>query len=129
MSRLDRVMDAKTGDLQSSTRGAYRIDDVLLNKIIFSYTVERGTFEGDPKMGQRFAEELRRVANTADKADRLKDLVVDAVQWLIDSGELDRVEVSVERFNSEALSFVAEHYPAGGGKSITVGPFFVAAGG
>jgi phage gp46-like protein len=128
MSRLDRIMDANTGDLQPATRGGFRVDDVLLNKIIFSYTVDRGTFEGDPKLGNLFAE-LRRTTNTPDKADRLADLVRDASQWLIDSGELERVDVTVSRYSREALAFKAEHFPVGGGKSITVGPFFVKVGG
>jgi phage gp46-like protein len=128
MSRLDRVMDPVTGDLQSAAAGAWRVDDVLLNKLIMSYTIDRGTFEGDPEMGHRFAE-LNRATNSEDTRRRLADLVVDAVQWLIDSGELSKVEVDVQPYTSESLAFVAKHYPADDGEAFKIGPFFVPLGG
>lgn len=128
MSGIDRLMDPVTGDLQDAPRGAFVTGDPLANMIIFSYTIARGTWEGDPSMGNRFGE-LARVQNTVATQNRLHDLVVDAVQWLLDGGQLDSVDVEVEEHAADALAFYAKHYPAGGGAAIEVGPFFVSVGG
>lgn len=128
MSGIDRLMDLTSGDLQDAPRGAFVTGDPLRNKIIFSYAVARGTFEGDPEMGQRFGE-LARAVNSVATQNRLRDLVVDAVQWLLDSGELASVDVTVEKYDAETLAFAAVHYPADGGKAIEIGPFFVSVGG
>ncbi len=127
MPSLDRKIDPKTGDFVAVPGGAFQLADVLENKLALSFTVPRGSWEGDPDLGHRFAE-VARAKDLPVTRQRIADLAQDAVAWLIQSGELDHVDVLVESFQPGKVAFEVDAFPPAGDK-VHAGPFFVSVGG
>jgi len=124
---LDRFLDPVTEDFVDDEGGAFFTDDVVLNKLAMSYKIPRGSWEGDPDLGHGF-DELSRATDTAQNRLRLKNLAEAAAQWLIDSGELAKVVVTVEQFQPGAVAFEVDAYKPGQKNPITAGPFAVPVG-
>lgn len=123
MKGVDRKIDPVTGDFVSAPGGRFAECDPLENILALVFLLDRGAWEGDIELGNRFAE-LRR-ATVADGAERrLEDLVRDAVQWLVDEGEIEEIKVTVERYARGMFAFEVDVTPVGRRK-FAVGPFYV----
>ncbi|HLY95210.1 MAG TPA: phage GP46 family protein [Gaiellaceae bacterium] len=127
MPILDRIVDAVSGDFSPAPRGAFVTDDVLKNKIALSFRVPLGSWEGAPYLGHRFGE-LARDKMLAETPLRVRDLARAAVAWLVASGELDHVDVTVEQQGPQRIAFEVDCY-APGRPPFDLGPFFVVVGG
>lgn len=126
---VDRLIDPETGDVQDAAGGGYVEDDELANMVIFSYSIDLGSWEGDRTMGHRFAE-LARAIDTVETRARLKDLAAEPVQWLLDLGLLSRIEVDVMTFGPGIVAFQPRCYAPGARKPVAgVGLFKVSVGG
>jgi phage gp46-like protein len=112
MSLNDRKLDPVTADFVDESRGAFEQCDSVENKVAFSYLIPVGSWEGDPALGHRF-DELANATDTQANRNLLRDFARQAVQWLIDGGELDRVEVIVERLKPSAVAFQVDYYLPG----------------
>lgn len=128
----DRKLDPVSADFVSAAGGAYETCDVVENQIAFSLLVPRGSWEGDPELGHGLAE-LDRAQNTVENRNRLRDIVATALQWLIDLGSIERVDVTVETRSSAAgmdgVAWEVDYYTPGAQKPKTVGPFLISVGG
>lgn len=128
----DRKLDEVTGDFRAAPGGGFEQCDVLENQIAFSFKIPLGSWEGDPDLGHRFAE-LDRAENSAANRNRLADLARLAVQWLIDDGSLESIEVTVD--DSEDVQsmgrvpFEVDYKPAGAQRARRAGPFLISVGG
>lgn len=112
MSGTDRAIDIVTGDVKAAPGGAWAMTDDLANKIVMSYSFPLGTWEGDPTIGHRI-DELTHEIDTVETRERLRELAAEPVQWLIDAGELDRVEVDVESIGGGKVAFQPRCYAPG----------------
>jgi phage gp46-like protein len=126
MSALNRKIDPVTRDFVLASGGKFDRSDVIENKIALSFLEEFGAWEGDAELGHRFAE-LARATDTAENRLRMKDLGRQALKWLLDSGELERVEVTVETYGGGRVAFQVDAYQAGG-RLVRVGPLLVSVG-
>lgn len=113
MSGQDRLIDIVTGDVQAAADGKFVMTDDLANKIILSYSIPLGSWEGDPTLGERISTELARAVDTVETRERLRDLAAEPVQWLVDAGELDRVEVDVVSIDNGVVAFQPRCYAPG----------------
>lgn len=132
---LDRLLATNVGgvqglhDIQDGPAGGFVEADELANKIIMSYSIEIGSWEGDPTLGHGFAE-LARAIDTVETRQRLGDLAVAAVQWLLDSGELSSIEVDVMTYAPGIVAFRPRCYQPGSKRPIGgVGLQLVSVGG
>jgi phage gp46-like protein len=123
----DRKLDPVTGDFIDEDAGAFELCDALENKIAFSYLIAAGSWEGDPTLGHGF-DELARALNTQENRNRLRDLAKQAVQWLVDGGELDHVDVFDEQIGSTGVAFEVNYYPPQSAVARKAGPFLVPVG-
>jgi phage gp46-like protein len=123
----DRRLDPVTGDFVDGDAGGFESCDDIENQIASSFLIERGSWEGDPELGHRFAE-LENATDTAENRARLRDLARDAVQWLVDDGKLSHVDVTVEQFDAGGVAFQVDYYIPGSDKPRPAGPFLVAIG-
>lgn len=123
----DRRIDPTTGDFVSAAKGGFATSDDIENQVAFSFLVERGSWEGDPELGHRFAELAREVDTQANRR-RFADLAVDAVRWLIDAGKLDHVDVTVESWGAGIVVFQIDYFTPGTPAPRKAGPFLVATG-
>jgi phage gp46-like protein len=105
----DRRLDPVTADFVDDEEGGFELCDVIDNKVAFSYSIAAGSWEGDPTLGHRF-NELANATDTQANRNRLADLAAQAVQWLIDGGELESVDVTVERLKPGAVAFQVDYY-------------------
>jgi phage gp46-like protein len=124
----DRTLDPTTADFVDAAAGAFKTSDGIDNQIAFSYMIEQGTWEGDPDLGHRFAE-LARVTNTQENRNRLRDLAKQAVQWLIDLGAIDSVEVFDEVISADGVAFEVDYYLPNDKTARRAGPFLIPVGG
>lgn len=128
----DRKLDPVTEDFIAAPRGGFLLCDVIENQIAFSYLIEYGSWEGDPTLGHRF-KELARAVNTVENRNRLRDLAKQAVQWLLDSGALDSVEVTVDDTTSAAsmglVPWEVDYTLPNAKPSRKAGPFLIPVGG
>jgi phage gp46-like protein len=116
----DRIIHPVTEDFIDGDEGGFSEDDVVLNKLAFSFKIDKGSWEGDPDLGHEFAK-LARATNTAAN-QRLVDLYArEAVQWIIDDGDIDSVDIIVEEFRSDAVAFQVTAFKAK--RAIKAGPF------
>lgn len=124
----DRRLDPVTEDFVAASGGAFDSCDVVENKVVMSLKNAQGEWEGDSTLGHRFAE-LARATNTTANQLRLRDLAVDAVQWLIDSGEITDVTADVDTFSPDSAAFEL-HYTITGATNGArkAGPFLVPVG-
>jgi phage gp46-like protein len=127
MMSLDRRLDPSTDDYVRAAKGKWELCGSLENKIALSYKIARGSWEGDPELGHRFAE-VERALDTDETLRRIEDIARDAVRWLLDSGELERVEAIAERYDRTKAAFEVACYDAAGGL-VKFGPQYVAIGG
>jgi phage gp46-like protein len=127
MRNLDRVIDPVTRDFVDAAAGGFVLADAVRNKLYLSFTLARGTWEGDPGLGHRFGE-LARVGLTDEVSLRLHDLVIDAAQWLLDSGELVQLDVEVNVVSRQQLAFAATATPPSG-PAFDMGPLLISIGG
>jgi len=81
---------AGMGEMTFSPAG----DMNLLNNIFLSLMVGQGTFFARPEFGCR---RIERAKNTINNADLTRDYCLEALQWLIDNGRAQSIEVTVER--------------------------------
>lgn len=128
MSGDDRKLDPVTGDFRSAAGGAFERCDVIENQIAFSYKIPVGSWEGDPELGHRFAE-LDRAVNNIENQNRARDLAKLAVQWLIDLGSIESVEVTVESLGPDGIAFEVDYYLPNAQQPRKAGPFLVPVGG
>ncbi len=68
--------------------------------------------KADPAIGHRY-NELARAGDSDDTLLRLRDFIFEAVKWLVDAGELERVEVEVGRFAPGTFFYEARYFPPG----------------
>lgn len=122
----DRAIDPTTGDFIAAAGGTFAAGDVIDNKIMLSNLVELGTWEGDPLLGIRKSA-FRRTTDTPETRQRVIDIIKQAHQWLIDSGELDRVEVTLELHARGIYVYEVDCYEPGNAKPRTFGPYFTGA--
>jgi phage gp46-like protein len=122
----DRKIDPTTGDFVDGPNGTFAAGDVIDNKIFLSNTVELGTWEGAPDIGIRTSV-FRRTTDTSENRARAVDIIKQAHQWLVDSGELDRVEVSLTSFDRGIWTYEVDAYEPGNAKPRTFGPYFTGA--
>lgn len=125
---IDRTLDPVTEDFVDAAAGAFAESDGIANQIAFSYRIEYGSWEGDPTLGHRF-KELARVTNTVENRNRLRDLAKAAVQWLVDLGALDSVEVSSEVISADGVAFEIDYYVPNDKTARRAGPFLISVGG
>lgn len=123
----DRRINVQTGDYISAPGGAFEMCDVLENKITLSNQVALGEWEGDPTLGHRF-KEIERAGDTDENLERLKSYIVQAVQWLIDEGELERVVPEVERVERGTFAWRGFYYPPGREPIVTERTFISVGG-
>ena len=123
----DRRLDPVTGDFVDGAAGGFEASDDIENQIAFSYSIPVGSWEGDPDLGHRF-DELARATDTSANRARLRDLAELAVQWLVDAGSLDHVDVTVETFGPGVDAFQVDYFVPGSSKPRRAGPFFVPVG-
>jgi phage gp46-like protein len=124
----DRTIDPVTRDFVDATGGAFGQSDSVQNQIAFSYMLEYGSWEGDPLLGHRF-KELARATNTVENRNRLRDLAKQAVQWLIDLGVIDSVEVTTEVISADGVAFEVDYTVPNDKTARRAGPFLIAVGG
>lgn len=117
MSRLARLIDPLTGDVQSAAGGVFVVAPDLASKILFSYSIALGSWEGDPTMGHRL-DELAQEIDTVETRQRVKDLAAEAVEWLIKSGELSSVEVDVQSVGAGIVAFQPRCYAPGSSSPV-----------
>ena len=129
---LDRLIDPISGDVQDAPGGRFVEDDEVANMIILSYSIDLSSWEGDPLLGHRFAE-LQREIISVETLQRVHDFAVEAVQWLLDLGLLDRIEVDVMEgidYGPGIVAFQPRCYRAGASKPVAgVGLQYVSVGG
>lgn len=123
----DRRLDPVTEDFVDGDGGGFETCDVIENKVAMSFKIPRGSWEGDPSLGHRFAE-LDRATNTSANRLRLEDLCRDAIKWLTDSGEISDVVVQVDDFGSDKVAFQVDYRIPGAGKNTKAGPFLIPVG-
>lgn len=123
----DRRLDPVTGDFVSAPAGAFESCLDIENQIAFSYCIPVGSWEGDPELGHRF-DELARTTDTSENRNRLRDLALRAVDWLVDLGLLERVEVDVDSYKAGAAAFQVDYYTPGSTRARKAGPFLVSLG-
>jgi phage gp46-like protein len=117
---MSRYVDPKTGAYVDGPNGTWKEGDELEMKIAFSLENDLGAWEGDPQLGNELFTLERETAGPGT-AQRLKDLVKRALQWLIDEGELETVEVDVELVeNTDGIfyAFEARSFAPGRAKPI-----------
>jgi phage gp46-like protein len=90
-------MDIK---LQSQSNGIAAIvasdtETTVINAIYMSLAVPQGGWWFDPNFGSKLCT-LRRAKATQATANMVKTYVQSALQWLVDSGKLSEVDVTVE---------------------------------
>lgn len=124
----DRKLDPTAADFVNAPAGAFLTADVIENQIAFSYMIPLGSWEGDPTLGHGF-NELARATNTIENQLRLRDLAKQAVQWLIDLGAIDSVDVSEEQIGTDGVAFEVDYTVAGVFTPIKAGTFLVPVGG
>jgi phage gp46-like protein len=128
----DRKLDEVTGDFRAADGGGFEQCDVLENQIAFSFKIPLGSWEGDPELGHRLGE-LEREPNTAANRNRLRDLARLALQWLIDLGSLETVDVTVDDSQDVQsmgrVPFEVDYKPAGAQRARRAGPFLISVGG
>lgn len=125
---VDRKLDPVTEDFVDATAGAFLEVDAIENQIAFSYLIEQGAWEGDPDLGHRF-KELARVTNTVENRNRLRDLARQAVQWLIDTGAIESIEITDEVIGADGVAFEVDYYLPNQKTARRAGPFLVPVGG
>lgn len=126
---LDRLIDPVTGDVQSAPAGGFVLDEDLANKVVLSYLIPLGSWEGDPTFGHRF-NELARAIDTIETRKRVGDFALQAVQWLLASGELAEVDVEVRSYGPGVVAFQALCFKPGEKNPLAgVGLQFVPVGG
>lgn len=123
----DRKLDPVTEDFVDAPAGAFVPCDVIENQIAFSYLIPVGSWEGDPLLGHGF-NELARAVNTVENQNRLRDLAKQAVQWLLDLGALDSVEISSEVIGTDGVAFEVDYYLPGATTPKKAGPFLIPVG-
>lgn len=124
----DRRLDPVTEDFIDDSAGGFEPCDVIENQIAFSYLIEYGSWEGDPTLGHKF-KELARATNTVENRNRLRDLAKQAVQWLVDLGSLDSVEISDEVIGTDGVAFEVDYYLPNAKTARKAGPFLIPVGG
>jgi phage gp46-like protein len=128
----DRKLDEVTGDFRTTAAGGFESCDVVENQIAFSYKIAVGSWEGDPELGHRF-NELDRAENSQANRNRLAELARLAVQWLIDLGSIESVEVTVDDSATvtslDHVPFEVDYYLPGAQQPRRAGPFLISVGG
>lgn len=128
----DRKLDEVTGDFRAASGGGFEQCDVIENQIAFSFMIEQGSWEGDPELGHRLRE-LDGAINSPENRNRLRDLALQAVQWLIDDGSLESVDVTVDDDTDvttvDQVAFEVDYTPVGATQARKAGPFLAAVGG
>ncbi len=118
----DRFLNPITGDFDDDDNGTFLSDDVIMNKLAFSFMIAKGSWEGDPELGHEF-DKLARATDTAQNRRLLEMYARSAVKWLVDDGYLDSVEAVVESFQPGLIAFLVIATKAG--RQIKAGPFLV----
>ncbi len=116
----DRYINPVTEDFGDIAEGGYIEDDPVLNKLAFSFKVAKGSWEGDPEIGHRF-DELARATDTIDNRRLLRIFAIEAAQWIVDDGDLDTIDVTVESHGAGLIAFQVVGMKAG--RQVKAGPF------
>jgi phage gp46-like protein len=128
MSGVDRTIDPTTSDYVAAVRGGFLTGDPVDTKVVMAYGTALGSWEGDPFFGHRF-EELARAIDTVETRGQVRSFAIEAVQFLVDSGELVSADAIVESFGPGQVAFMAVLVKPGQKSAKKVGPFLVAVGG
>lgn len=123
----DRKLDPTTADFIAAPGGSFMQANVIENQIAFSYMIPAGSWEGDPTLGHRF-NELARAVNTVENRNLLRELARLAVQWLIDLGAIDSVEITDEVIGADGVAFEVDYYVPGSSTPKKAGPFLIPVG-
>ncbi len=78
-------------------------DGNLLNNIYLSLVIRQGSFFQNPEFGSRL-HLLQRAKNTARTEALAAEYCKEALQWLIDSGRVSKIDVYTERDRTQDLN-------------------------
>lgn len=123
----DRYIDPVAGDYVPAGPG-WRVDDQLWNQVTLSWTIPLGSWEGDPELGHEFGELARWTAG-AGAAERVRELALSAIQWLIDGGDIVKAEIDAAPFGDDGVAFEARLWPRDRSEPMRSGLFRVRIGG
>lgn len=70
--------------------------ETIMNNVYLSLMIQRGSFFQNPDFGSRL-HLLQRGKNTANTELLAKEYCKEALQWLIEAGKADKIEVFTER--------------------------------
>lgn len=111
MGLVGRKIDPASGDYVRAG-GKFVFTDPLELKIALSVTLPLGSWEGDPLIGHELAK-LSRALDTDETLLLAEQILESALRWLVVSGELERVEVEVQRFEEQVFAFQTKCFPPG----------------
>ena len=79
---------------------SFEKDDTILNNIWISPNIIRGSFFQDPEFGLR---SLARAKNTDDTERLAKEYILEALQWIIDIGRAEKIDVTTQKDTTQDL--------------------------
>jgi phage gp46-like protein len=123
---LDRKIDPVTLDYVDATGGKFEEVDVLENQIVVSAMVVLKAWEGDPTLGLR---EMERSTDSDVTRRRMRDLLLEAFQWLVQDGSLASVDVEVQQYTAGRVAFQVSAFRPGERSPVPLPSFLVSVGG
>lgn len=125
---LDRKIDPVTLDYVDGVNGKFEEVDVLENQIVVSVMVAIKDWEGDPAIGSRLRE-MERTTDTDVNRRRMRDLLLEALQWLVEDGSLASVDAEVEQYANGRVAFQVSAYRPGERQPVPLPTFLISVGG
>jgi phage gp46-like protein len=89
----DYKIDPTTGDYVI-VKGDLSLSNDMMNNLYFSISIRKGSWFYDPSFGSNL--HLLKPKAVADLPVRAKEYCEEALQWLIDSGRADKIDVQTE---------------------------------
>lgn len=123
----DRRIDPVTRDFVTAAGGAFEECDVIENQIAAAFSIAKGSWEGDPEFGHRF-DELDGEKNTVENRRKAEQFAVEAVEFLLRDGSLERAVATVEEYNRTGIAFQLDAYLPGSTQRLPLERFFVPLG-
>jgi phage gp46-like protein len=123
---LDRKIDPVTLDYVDAVNGKFEEVDVLENQIVVSAMIVLKAWEGDPTLGLR---EMERSTDTDVTRRRLRDLLLEAFQWLVQDGSLASVDAEVQQYANGRVAFQVSAFRPGERSPVPLPSFLVSVGG
>jgi phage gp46-like protein len=125
---LDRKIDPVTLDYVDAVNGKFEEVDVLENQIVVSVMVALKAWEGDPELGSRLGE-MERTTDTDVNRRRMRDLLNEALAWLVQDGSLASVDAEVAQYANGRVAFQVSAYRPGERDPVSLPNFLVSVGG